>query len=193
MLHYTSENAVAKTPPVEICGTPKYWAARLYVGPLAAAISSQWLEWCGITHILCVLGRFDDNQCETKEWKAAHAHRQAGISYLDWPIGNTSERSLGRAVFSSLSKVLSRPNNAVLVHCRNGKDRSCMAVFAFLRLQMSFTHGDALQALRVRVGCNGKPLFNLNDQHQAVLNWYHDSLDESCEEAPFEAVWTKHA
>ena len=112
----------------------RMWTGKLYIGSLSAAVSEHWLRWAGVTHVVCVLGKFGGGGTCTCEWNAAREHRCNRISYLDWPINLVSQRAYWREVFALLSDALGTSGSAVLVHCRNGKDRSCFLVYASLRM-----------------------------------------------------------
>ena len=53
---YNYEVYKAKVPPTLI--DTRMWNGTLYLGSISAAISKDWTSWAGVTHIVCVLGRF---------------------------------------------------------------------------------------------------------------------------------------
>ena len=67
-------------------------------------------------------------------------------------------------------------HNAVLVHCRNGKDRSCFAVYAFLRLVHGLEHSKALWHAQQRVGPQNYPLFDIARQINELVEWVQTNL-----------------
>ena len=154
------------------------WNGKLYLGSISAAISKDWTSWAGVTHIVCVLGRFAGQE-EATEWREAHMWRYKGVCYLDWSISYVEEHQRWREVFHLISDALEDESNVVLVHCKNGKDRSCYAVYAFLRLRYGMNHKDALTWVQERVGTDGIPLFQLENQRAEMRRVVDDNLNES--------------
>ena len=113
-----------------------------------------------MAHVVCVLGKLAGKNVVAHEWKVAHEKRFRDISYLAWPINSKAQRE----VFYLISDALDNASNVVLVHCRHGKDRSCFAVDAFLRLMHEMDHENALWYVQMRVNNRGYPLFNLARQ-----------------------------
>ena len=72
--------------------------------------------------------------------------------------------------------LLDSPNN-VLVNCRNGKDRSCFAVYAFLRLFHRLEHTKALKLVQQRVGPRGYPLFDIGRQSSELVQWVEHNVE----------------
>ena len=151
-------------------------SGRLYIGSLSAAISESWLQWAGVTHVVCVLGKFASSNEVTAEWVAAHEKRFRGISYLDWAINSPAQRIYWREAFFLMSDALDSAANVVLVHCRNGKDRSCFAVYAFLRLVHEMDHADALWHVSQRVDQRGYPLFDIPRQRNELMEWVESNF-----------------
>ena len=95
---------------------------------------------------------------------------------LDWPINSKEKRRIWREVFNLISDAHDNASNVVLVHCRHGKDRSCFAVYAFLRLVYEMNHEDALWFVQKRVNNKGNPLFKLEEQSSDLMKWVDDNL-----------------
>ena len=141
------------------------------MGSVSAVISEPWLRWAGITHVVCNLGKYRRGRQIATEWTIAHDTRFSHISYLDWAINWESQHVYWREVFFLIADALEDPNNAVLVHCLNGKDRSCFVVYAFLRLKYEMDHVAALQCVYQRQDRNGLPLFDINRQRGDLMEW----------------------
>ena len=75
-----------------------------------------------------------------------------------------------------MSDALDDAANVVLVHCRNGQDRSCFAVYAFLRLVHHMDHQTALRHVYQRVDHLGYPLFDVTKQKSELMEWVHGNL-----------------
>ena len=71
---------------------------------------------------------------------------------LDWPLS-------WREVFALLSDAFASCGNAVLLHCKNGKDRSCFLIYAFWRLRHGMEHAEALTCVSQRIDMKGCPLY----------------------------------
>ena len=69
-----------------------------------------------------------------------------------------------------MSDALDSADNVVLVHCRNGKNRSGFAIYAFLRLVHEMNHATALWHVSQRVDQQGYPLFDIARQRNELMN-----------------------
>ena len=172
------EEKHVRVPPAHITSVTNLWNGRLYVGSLSAAISESWLRWAAVTHVVCVLGQYAGANDLATEWVVAFNNRLRGIKYLDWPINISTQCNYWRVVFAQMSDALDSAADAVLVHCRNGKDRSCFAVYASLRLVHHMDHQTALRHVSQRVDRYGYPVF---DGVRCVLlpelmEWVHANL-----------------
>ena len=65
----------------------------------------------------------------------------------------------------------------MLVHCVNGKDRSPLAVYAFLRMFHKQTNTTAMDALSARKDTYDHPAFRLENQRPAMLTWVEEGLN----------------
>ena len=166
-------------PPALI--STRKWNGRLYIGSVSAAISESWLRWAAVTHVVCVLGKYAGANDLATEWVVAHKNRFRGIKYLDWAINFPTQRKYWREVFSQMSDALDSAANVVLVHCRNGKDRSCFAVYAFLRLVHHMDHQTALWHVSQRVDQRGYPLFDVARQRSELMEWVDANLGAAME------------
>ena len=63
----------------------------------------------------------------------------------------------------------------MLVHCRNGQNRACFAVYAFLRLFHEMDHNDALRLVHKRVDVQGRSLFDFSYQRPELIEWVNSS------------------
>ena len=84
--------------------------------------------------------------------------------------------TIGEKFFFLMADALESAANVVLVHCRNGKDRSCFAVYAFLRLVHGLEHSDVLWHVQQRVGPQNYPLFDIARQSNELLEWVQTNL-----------------
>ena len=168
----------------------KKWRGRLYIGSISAAVSREWLQWAGVTHVVCVLGKYAGSRL-APEWSAASENRFRGILYLDWPINSARHRKRWREVFDLLSDALTVPANAVLVHCVNGKDRSPFTLYAFFRLVYEMDHMTALSHVNQRIGKSGRPLFDISRQSVELRQWIDDNLGSQSEVESGLCSWTQ--
>ena len=81
-----------------------------------------------------------------------------------------------REVFFMIADALEDEKNAILVHCVNGKDRSCFVVYAFLRLKYEMDHAAALECVHQRKDQNGRPLFDLSRQRGDLVDWVESNV-----------------
>ena len=181
VLAYYYEVWRAQRSPALIRPPDQKWIGKLCLGSLSAAVSQPCLRWAGVTHVVCVLGEFAGDGACAPEWTAAHNHRFSRISYLDWPIYLTLQRTSWREVFALLSDALASSENAVLVHCRNGKDRSCFFVYAFLRRLHGMDYASAIACVAQRIDKRGCPLFNYTSQGNELTGWMDAALGSSPE------------
>ena len=63
------------------------------------------------------------------------------------------------------------------VHCKSGRDRSAITLYAFLRLQFGLTANSAWASLQFRVGRDHWPVARVWDQHD-ILAWIDDILNK---------------
>jgi len=119
-------------PPVE---DYKPWSGTLFIGTLDHAIDSQTLSHYNVAAIFSTLNLYHGTELG-HDTKIAMQHRKSGIEYLDW-CPNHRGKSPEQA-FNRLQALLSH-GKTVLVHCRNGRDRSVFAVWAFLCLYYRYT------------------------------------------------------
>ena len=55
----------------------------------------------------------------------------------------------------------------MLVHCKSGKDRAPFTVYALLRISYGLREDEARELLAHRVDIDGRPVANLDRQHEA--------------------------
>ena len=103
------------------------------------------------------------------------------MNYLDWAINDPQQRSRWREAFALLAEVLDCDSNCVLVHCRNGQDRSCFTIYAYLRLMVGMMHDTAVQFVQERVDVHGEPLFDMSRQSSDLTGWVTSSVGASTE------------
>ena len=121
----------------------------LYLGGLSHAVHQDWLRWRGVTHVVCCLGRLNGANTVNEHWKRASEARitDGSVHYKDWCINNGSHRGWGADFLQQIAALLRVPQNCVFIHCKNGRDRSAMTVFALLRLGLSLPEWEAREAL----------------------------------------------
>ena len=121
-IEYKFEVRNACVPPALIASDTKKWNGRLYIGSLSAAISKPWLRWAGVTHIVCVLGKYAGSNNLAPEWVVAHQKRFSGISYLDWAINAPAQRVYWReAFYFSVEPLCSIDySDQTKCHCKSG-------------------------------------------------------------------------
>ena len=110
------------------------------------------------------------------EWQLAQDHRCKGIQYLDWPVMRRGERDHWREVFAMIASVLLQQSACVLVHCKNGRDRSACVLFAFLRVYYNLSHEAALNVVQARQSVHGWPLFDFSSLDFVLHKWIESSV-----------------
>ena len=177
-LDYVYEKAwFAKTPPALLYPENNIWRGRLFLGSISAALSKPWLRWAGVTHCICALGKYDKNGLVAKEYEVSQQSHFPGVLYYMWPINFSEARLQFQAVFNAMYKVLQSPGGCLLVHCRNGKDRSAFLIYAYLRFMHNYGHASALHILSVRRSVQGHPLFEFDNQSFDLIKWVENILN----------------
>lgn len=185
-LRFEYEVRRARTHPTLLRPHEEAWRGQLYLGSLSAAVSLQWLQWARVTHVVSVLGKFQGQDNISTEWQAAQNNRWKSIQYLDWPVNMETKRSSWREVFGLIADALEISSNVVLVHCKNGKDRSAFTVYAFLRLLRNFSHQAAVNLVSQRLSTDGEPLFRYENQNHELTEWLEQV--STCSVAPESGV-----
>ena len=109
----------------------------------------------------------------TLAWRSRCSH----IEYFDWCINHEASRRDYRDVFSRLERILKHPASCVYVHCKSGRDRSPITLYAFLRLQIGLSADKAWASLQCRIGKNHWPVARVWDKHD-ILVWIEELLDK---------------
>ena len=169
-------------PPALLGDGRGLWRGRLLLGSISAVLSHDWLRWCGVTHALGALGKFDKDLNIIHEYKVVHDARYVGIYYANWPINNHKHRARHQAVFDAIDQVLASSDGCLLVYCRNGQDRSVFLCYAYLRLWHKMGHTTAMQVLASRCDCHYKPLFYYDRQNEDNREW----LDQLLTQGPWQ-------
>ena len=102
------------------------------------------MKWCRVTHVLCVLGKYGSQGDVTEEYNAALEARLTDVCYCCFPVNNGGARQHYQAVFDAMDHVLASSKGCLLIHGRNGKDRSPFLCYAYLRLRHKFDHLSSL-------------------------------------------------
>ena len=171
-LEYLHESTWRVMRPPALLGAERaLWSGRLLVGSISAVLSHAWLRWCGVTHALGALGKYDVSGNVVPEYEAARATRYTDIYYANWPIRNKRERKRYCAVFDAMDKVLASSDGCLLVYCRNGRDRSAFICYAYLRLRHEVGHETALAVLSSRCDRYDNPLFRFERQDAECREW----------------------
>ncbi len=132
---------------------------------LAHAIAGDWLRWRGVTHIVCCLGKFDQKNEVCDVWRQAMISRIPEVQYLNWNPSFSDDWKRVCHVFQDIHEAVTSRKNVILFHCINGKDRSPMCLFAYMRLHLNMSAEEGQKALQARVDVNGKPLFDVLDNY----------------------------
>jgi protein-tyrosine phosphatase len=98
-----------------------------------------------------------------------------GITYIDWCPMHEPSRQRYLPYFAKAEAILNTPGTCLYVHCRSGRDRSVLTVFALLRLRYHFSEVDAWNVLQGRLDANGWPCAVLRGR-QDVLDWIDQVL-----------------
>ena len=94
-------------------------------------LTSEWLQWAKVTHVLGALGRFGKHGEEVPEYAAVQDAKLASIRYYNFPIRQISQQSRYAAIFRAMHEVLERDNQTLFIFCKSGKDRSCFLIYFF--------------------------------------------------------------
>jgi len=152
-------NPRCRTPPtiVPACSYPwkTPWTGRLYLAPLDAVIAEDTLRYYSVSLVVNCLGMYSQSGM-TPEWRVSQKRRRPNIQYIDFPIGYGINRMPWENVFKQIASHL-HDGKVVFVHCKNGRDRSGFALFAFLRLYYRLPHDLALSALSGRIRAQDFP------------------------------------
>jgi protein-tyrosine phosphatase len=89
------------------------------------------------------------------------ASRYNTIFYLDWSINFPPHFKLIPEVFHSMRQILADNGTRLLVHCKNGTDRTALALFGYLMFN-GYDEQDALAKLDARKGTDGNPIMNVS-------------------------------
>ena len=108
---------------------------------------------------------------------------------MDWPINSLTLQKQWREVFHCMQSALQSESTRMLVHCVNGKDRSPLAVYAFLCMYHKHTSTTAINALSARKDRHGQPLFQLSMQRTEMLEWVEKGLSEELESESGVYTW----
>ena len=174
-LVYSHECYNCRVPPAEVC-LPVQFVGSLFWGGLSPALHVGWLRWRRVTHVLNCMGSIDPWTGNTEpSYALALAGRSPDIQYIDWCITHSASRKQYEAVFSQLERILKCPGSCLYVHCKSGRDRSAVTLYAFLRLQFGLSADDAWASLQFRVGRNKWPVARVWDQHD-ILAWIDEIL-----------------
>ena len=174
---YTYEIPNCRVPPAEL-RLPSLFVATLFWGGLSPVLNVKWLRWRRVTHVLnCMFsvdpacGNTDPNQAFVV------GSRSSDIQYMDWSITHDASRKKYLVVFSRLERILKHSGSCLYVHCKSGRNRSAVTLYALLRLQFGMSSHDAWAVLQVRVGLNGWPVATVWDNHE-ILCWIDDVLQK---------------
>ena len=160
-VEYVWEAARCRTPPGEVI-LPSHFQGRLFWGGLSPVLNRDWLHWRRVTHVICCLGAFDGDGEETQAWRAAQNARAwtGNIQYQNWCVNRNVDQRRYLQLFTHLRQILEKVDSCVYVHCRSGKDRSAITVYAFLRGSLGYDDDSAREALATRVDRFGQSAAN---------------------------------
>jgi protein-tyrosine phosphatase len=145
VIRFVHAARIARSPAVEIIN-------GIWAGTLDHALSLQWLQCKKITHVLCLLSG--------DLLSTARGSRYSSVRYLDWQINYMQAFGDVAEVLHSLSSVLQHRNHRVLVHCRSGKDRTALCLFAWLMFN-DFDENEAIQFVKKRRGVANVDIANV--------------------------------
>ena len=92
-------------------------------------MSAEWLRWNNIHLVINCLGRINAYNEEDVNWRTAVDAQVEGINYIPWCINFRDDRQKHLWPFDTMKAVLKR-GEGVYVHCKSGKDRSAITVYA---------------------------------------------------------------
>ena len=152
-------------------------------GGLSPVLNREWLRWRRVTHAICCLGAFDGDGEETQAWRVAQNARAGtgNIQYQNWCVNRTVDQRRYLQLFTHLRQTLGKVDSCVYVHCRSGKDRSALTIYAFLRGSLGYDDDSARRALATRVDRFGQPAANVDYNQGAVRTWLQRVLRDAAE------------
>jgi hypothetical protein len=145
-VRWVHTTGLARVPATEIL-------PRCFAGTVDHVLSFEWLRRNCITHVLCLLGQH--------QLPLVQASRYNTIFYLDWSINFPPHFKLIPEVFHSMRQILADNGTRLLVHCKNGTDRTALALFGYLMFN-GYDEQDALAKLDARKGTDGNPIMNVS-------------------------------
>ena len=174
---YSHESYNCQVPPAEVC-LPGVILGSLYWGGMSPVLHLEWLRWRRVTHVLNCMGIIDSSTGNRDYGYSLAQHtRFPDIEYIDWCINHHASRKNYLAVFSRLEMILKHPGSCLYVHCKSGRDRSAIPLYALLRLQFDLSASDAMACLQFRLGRNKWPVARVWDKHD-ILSWIDDILNQ---------------
>ena len=128
--------------------------------------------------MVCVLGR-RINGVEHPDFTVASRTRSTRRDYMEFSTTFEKYQRRHEEKFHHIREELGKPTGRVLVHCRNGKDRSPFFVYAFLQLAYGAPDGVARSAVvQARRDPQGNQLVNLEQADQRMKDWLAGALKE---------------
>ena len=174
---YRHEDHNCQVPPAEVC-LPELFSGSLFWGGLSPALNVAWLRWRRVTHVLNCMGSVEPSTGNVNPGFAlARQARSSDIEYIDWCINHDASRQNYLDVFSRLERILKCPGSCLYVHCKSGRDRSAVTLYAFLRLQFGLSPDAAWASLQFRCGRDKWPVASVWNKHD-ILAWIDEILNK---------------
>ena len=140
---------------------------------MSHVLNTEWLVWQKVTHVVCCVGAVNRDGTEREEWRVTRAAREGvtDITFYDWCINNAKDQRRYLHPFTHLHNALAEPQTCVYTHCKNGKDRSAITVFALLVLMFGVSPAEARDTLKARVDVRGQSIANLDYRQDDAMEW----------------------
>ena len=142
---------------------------KLCFGTLDHALDEYFLRRANITRVVWLLGAGSGTRSSSSPFRAAMEGRFRGIQYQSWSINHAASFWSCMFYFACWQHTM-EAGGVILLHCKSGKDRSAFAAYMYLRLQLGYSHDEALECLSCRTTDFGTPLANIRD------NWLMPSF-----------------
>ena len=174
-VHYFHERGTCGVPPGQVF-VPGIIHGTLLFGGLSPVLDKDCLRWRGGTHVLNCLGATrpsDSGSYPDANYAQAIGARAGndGIEYMDWCINRIRCRVNYLGTFARLAQGLEDPGTCLYVHCKSGRDRSVMTLFALMRTEFTMSSAAAKSVLEVsRKGSDEWPCARVSYKGD-IMDW----------------------
>ena len=99
---------------------------------------------------------------------------------MDWCFGNPLDRqNVDTFFFQQLLYLLRQSTTVLYVHCKSGRDRSAVMVYAILRICFAYNDAEARTALQTRLDTAGRILHPREELLQTWKDFIENTFQNS--------------